>query len=189
MKYFDIEAFGVLFDVIYTHYTGVEKAPDYRSENHGIGKLVGVMVGVKADKFYPGFFDKATYILVQINKGHFFSNGNKRAALVFLLHFIFINNYDVKRLTKERYKRKTASLFPVFDSYTDYPDFLPEEFAYYNLSLIIAESKRYTASFDDLKERVKAFLKFSIQKKVRSKNHDRTPASHKNRSKGVRLEG
>ncbi|MEK6882228.1 MAG: type II toxin-antitoxin system death-on-curing family toxin, partial [Nanoarchaeota archaeon] len=94
----------------------------------GIEKLLGVLQGVQMDEFYKDLFDKAAYLLVQINKGHFFSNGNKRLALVMLMGFININDYHIKNLPKEDYKNKIKSLFPKFDDFQDFNDFSPEEF-------------------------------------------------------------
>lgn len=154
-----------IFDIIYHQYSRRENVPQYQKERDGMSGLLGALEGVKMDAFYPDFFEKAAYLLIHINKGHFFSNGNKRVALVFSLVFILLNNYDVMVISKNEHRKKLDFLFPSFQNYHDYQEFLPEEFGYYNLSLIVAESGDHAASFDDLKAKVIEFLKFSLHKK------------------------
>ena len=66
-----------LFSYLQERYARVEEVPDYKGEAIGYEKLLGVLERVRMDLFYPDLLDKATYLLVSINKGHFFSNGNK----------------------------------------------------------------------------------------------------------------
>lgn len=165
MIYLRPEMLPIAFRIVYERASSREKAPNYAKEAEGMKKLIGVLDGVKMDHFYPGFFDKATYLLIQVNKGHFFSNGNKRLALVLAFLFIVRNGYDARDLGKEEYREALHELFPAYYSYEDYLEFSSVDFAYYNLSLIVAESAKYTASFEDLKMRVKAFLIASLEKK------------------------
>ncbi|MDP3974798.1 MAG: Fic family protein [Candidatus Jorgensenbacteria bacterium] len=160
--YVEEKDLGTLFSVIYKHYTKRETVPDYFVEKEGMKRLIGVMVGVKMDNFYPDIFSKSTYLLTQINKGHFFSNGNKRMALVLTLVFAFINSYWILARSKDEYKKELEMIFPNLPSFEDYQDFSPEEFGYYNLSIIIADSNKYDLTFEDLKEKTMAFLKFSL---------------------------
>ena len=134
------------------------------SEQQGMKGLEGVLDGVRSDHFYPDVYSKTTYLLVQINKGHFFSNGNKRLALVCALFFIFINEYEIINREKEEYKAKLSELFPLFKNFQDYSDFRAEEFAYYNLSILVAESEKYITSFEELKQKVESFFEFSFKK-------------------------
>ena len=164
MHYLGRQDFSRIFEIVYKHYTGRESAPDYFSEEEGLRKLEGVLEGVKMDRFYPDFYDKVAYLLIQINT-HYFSNGNKRLALVCVLAFILINNYEIFSFSKDKYKAKLEELFPKFRDFHDYEDFLPEEFGYYNLSIVVADNKKYTDSFEELKTRIKSFFQFSVNKK------------------------
>lgn len=161
MRYLSSDDLDIAFDIIQKHYAFREKIPHYKSEKEGLGKLRGVLDGVKSD-YYPSHYDKAAYLLIQINKGHFFSNGNKRLALVCTLMFVLSNNFSIQALNKSEYEKKLKKLFPSFENYCDYDDFAPEEFGYYNLSIIIAESDKHDNSFEKLKKNVEEFLKFSL---------------------------
>jgi len=151
-----------VFDVIKQHYANHETIPDYRSEKRGLEKMDGVLQGVQMDNFYPTLEEKAAYLLIQINKGHFFSNGNKRVALVTTLTFVLENDYAIYSFSKEQYRERLAKLFPKCKDYQDYNDFLPEEFGFYNLSIVIAESEKYIDGFEQLKGAVVEFLKFAL---------------------------
>lgn len=153
------------FDLVKKHYTRHEEVPHYTRETSGMGKLLGVLEKVRIDLYYPTLFDKATYLLVAINKGHFFSNGNKRLALVIALDFLILNGARVQDLSGDRfegYKRKLSEIFGNVQ-FEEYPEFTPEEFALYHLSLIVAESHRYVGNdFDALKQKVNDFFVFSF---------------------------
>jgi len=167
IHYLNRKDLNSIFDIIYKNFTLKEKVPDYAEDKTAVDNLGGVLERIKMDDFYPDFYDKVTYLIIQINKGHFFQNGNKRLALVSVLSFIFLNGYDVSSQDKEIYRKKIQELFSNFKDFQDYEDFFPEEFAYYNLSVIIADSNEYTSSFEELKTRVKEFFVFSLVKKNR----------------------
>ena len=104
--YFSKEDLENAFREVETHYTKHEEVPDYRCETVGLGKLFGVLEKVQMDTFYPSLFDKATYLFISINKGHFFSNGNKRLALVVGLGFLALNQKRLRSFSREEYKNK-----------------------------------------------------------------------------------
>jgi|GEM_PF-5278895 len=131
-------------------------------KKHGLEKKDGVLQGVQMDNFYPTVEEKAAYLLMQINKGHFFSNGNKRVALVTTLTFVLENDYAIYSFSKAQYRDKLVKLFPKCNDFHDYDDFLPEEFGFYNLSIIIADSEKYVDGFEQLKIAVVEFLKFAL---------------------------
>jgi death-on-curing family protein len=162
--YLDIQNMDGIFDVIAQHYTNHEKIPDYKGEKEALKKLKGVLLGAQQDAYYPTLLEKAAHLIIQINKGHFFSNGNKRVALVTTLIFVFINDYAVRPLDKNTYRNILTNLFPKCTGYTDFDDFRPEEFGYYNLSIIIADSDKYVDSFDELKRRVNHFFDLTLAK-------------------------
>ncbi len=151
------------FEEIETHYSKHEEVPCYSREAQGLGKVLGVLEKVQMDMFYPSLLDKATYLFVIINKGHFFSNGNKRLALVIALGFLALNKKRPKGFSREKYKKKLKELFGAM-SFENYPEFFPQEFAFYHLSLIIAESHKYVGNdFDALKQKVRDFFAFALQ--------------------------
>jgi prophage maintenance system killer protein len=157
MVYLDDQLIGVVFDIIAEFYSAKEEIPDYRNEP-GLPKLISVLQGARQD-YYPTLTDKAAYLMVQINKGHFFSNGNKRLALACATVFLVMNGKHFEdTFTRDPYRKLFAELFPTFTEIEDYPDFLPKEFGLYNLSILIADSHKYVDSFDELKTGVCKFL-------------------------------
>jgi prophage maintenance system killer protein len=158
MFYIEPEQLGTVFEVIEQNYARIEEVPDYRLQLAGMERLIGVLTGVRMDTYYPTTLDKAAYLLLQINEGHFFSNGNKRLALVITGIFLALNGLRFQDTTKEFYKTALVSLFPEYEKFEDYPEFKGVDFATYNLSIIIAESGKLSIPFDILKERVKTFL-------------------------------
>ncbi|MAZ40962.1 hypothetical protein CL654_02500 [bacterium] len=163
MNYFKEEDLPTLFDLIYRHYSKQEPMPPYDSQEEGCKKLKGVLIQVTNDIYYPTLLEKAAYLLVQINKGHFFENGNKRLALVTTLGFLLINNAQFSEHTKEEYSSLVKELFPSFNKYQDFGDFNPEEFGLYNLSIIVADSVAHEPDFEALKKKVEKFLKFTTK--------------------------
>lgn len=155
-----------VFAFIESHFSGRENVPLYVDEAPGIEKLRGVLNGVRSDTFYPTLVAKAAYLLIQINKGHFFSNGNKRIALVIAIAFLAMNDKQIAPRTKEFYRERLRNLFPTFNDFEDQEDFSTEEFALYNLSIIIADSHKYLGegekAFEMLKQKVGSFFAESI---------------------------
>src|SRR3989338_3889803 len=114
IHYLNRKDLNSIFDIIYKNFTLKEKVPDYAEDKTAVDNLGGVLERIKMDDFYPDFYDKVTYLIIQINKGHFFQNGNKRLALVSVLSFIFLNCYDVSCKDKEKYRKKIQELFSNF---------------------------------------------------------------------------
>ncbi len=164
MAYLDDEHLEIVFDLIYKRYARREEVPYYQDERSGMEKLKGVLQGVRMDEFYPDFFDKTAYLFTQINEGHFFSNGNKRLALVITATFVGLNEFQFQNFSKEKYKDYLSHLFSGYSDWQDFDEFYPEEFGLYNLSIIVADNKKYVQSFDELKNGVKEFLSFSVMK-------------------------
>src|SRR3989344_1281686 len=101
--YFTKESLGSAFREVETHYTKHEEVPRYKDETPGMGKLLGVLEKAQMDMFYTSLLDKATYIFIAINKGHFFSNGNKRLALVIALGFLALNERRLRSFSRKKY--------------------------------------------------------------------------------------
>src|SRR5574341_88921 len=100
-----------VFEVIQNNYSQAQEVPDYRAVQKGMDSVAGVLDGVQAN-YYPTLLDKAAYILVQINSGHFFSNGNKRLGLVTTLCFLDKNGFELKPASKADYREVITQLFP-----------------------------------------------------------------------------
>lgn len=92
IQYFGIEAckkYG--FPYIYAKLTVSETAPDYKAEHDGMADLEKVLSLMRHDGYYPSFYDKAAYLITSIAGSQYFSNGNKRLAVVVLLMFLQAN--------------------------------------------------------------------------------------------------
>src|SRR3989338_3188244 len=161
--YFTEESLGNAFLEVETHYARREEVPRYRNETPGMEKLLGILEKVQTGMFYPSLLDKAAYLFVAINKGHFFSNGNKRLALVIALGFLALNERRLRSFSRKKYKRKLEELFGGI-YFEEYPEFTPEEFALYHLSLIVAESHKHVGdNFDALKQKVHDFFASAVE--------------------------
>jgi len=147
-----------LFAYLEKRYARVEEVPDYRGEAIGYEKLLGVLERVRMDTYYPDLLDKAAYLLIAINKGHFFSNGNKRLALVTTTVFLDINERRLRESSKKDYKLLLGQLFPEYQEWSDFAEFTSTDFATYHLSIVIAESGALNIEYDDLKVRVRRFF-------------------------------
>jgi hypothetical protein len=122
-----------------------------------------VLKQVRSDTYYPTVLEKAVYLLVSINKGHFFSNGNKRLALVVMTLFLAVNDLQLRTGDKTWYREILTELFPEYTLWEDFAEFTPTDFATYNLSIMIADSGVYGISHDELKRRVLVFLEKSTE--------------------------
>lgn len=160
MLYLEKDDLEFIFGIIAEHYTNQEEVPNYPDELEGIEKLLGVFERVQMNH-YPTLVDKVVYLFIQINKGHFFSNGNKRLALVCSTGFLIFNNKKIDQLSRDRFKEILFSVFPECKGcLEDHEDFSPGEFALYNLSIIVADSHKYITQeegFEVLKEKVSYF--------------------------------
>lgn len=124
-----------------------EKTPPYQENLDAVKNLEGILLNVQNPNYYKSFAQKYAYLILAINKGHHFINGNKRLALIISIVFAYINGYKVKNSTKLVYKNWFKEYFP------DY-NFINKDFkkkygtAFYNLNIAIASSDK---SFDELK--------------------------------------
>jgi death-on-curing protein len=58
-----------------------------------IHTLQSVLDFIRNDLYYPGLEDKLTYLVYRVCTGHFFNDGNKRAALTLGAYFLMINQH------------------------------------------------------------------------------------------------
>lgn len=59
-----------------------------------LGQLESILEHVQYDLYYPQFEDKLTHLFFAINKGHTFSDGNKRSSIALATYFMEINGFD-----------------------------------------------------------------------------------------------
>jgi death on curing protein len=59
-----------------------------------LGQLESILEHIQYDLYYPNFEDKLTHLFYAINKGHTFSDGNKRSSIAIATYFMEINGYD-----------------------------------------------------------------------------------------------
>jgi prophage maintenance system killer protein len=101
MIYIEESDLEIIFSIIDKFYSRREEVPNYRNDKHGLSQLIGVLERVKMD-YYPLLEDKVSYLFIQVNKGHFFSNGNKRLALVLAVGFLLFNDKDINNYSIEQ---------------------------------------------------------------------------------------
>lgn len=75
--------------------TSSDPVPHYIEETKGCEQISSTLLRIQED-YYRNFFSKATYLFLSLNKGHFFTNGNKRLSATFLKLFYTLNGYIVR---------------------------------------------------------------------------------------------
>ncbi len=59
-----------------------------------LGQLESILEHIQYYLYYPSFEDKLTHLFYAINKGHAFSDGNKRSSIALSAYFMELNGYD-----------------------------------------------------------------------------------------------
>jgi death-on-curing protein len=59
-----------------------------------LGQLESILEHIQHDLYYPNFEDKLIHLFYAVNKGHTFSDGNKRSSIALSTYFMEINGYD-----------------------------------------------------------------------------------------------
>jgi len=139
--------------------------PNYTDNKESIEYLKGILKVIRTN-YYPSFFDKAAYLFIELAYGHHFENGNKRLAVVSFGYFQELNRYSIRKKSFIEYKDKLKALFPHAEIKKKHE--IKGNFAQgiYHLSRILANKEyRKGVSFDQLKEKVRTFLEFSLYKK------------------------
>ncbi len=160
--YLDKSHLEAIFAFVSLRYGRQEEVPVYAEHKEGMSKLLGILERTRMDVYYPSFLDKAVHLLVGINKGHCFGNGNKRLALVATSTFLTLNGKCLSNHPKSEYELLLEELFPMHKAWVDFPEFTGTDFATYNLSIIIADSGALGIDHDALKSKVLHFLKVSV---------------------------
>ncbi len=85
--YFDTVHAIIVHDDIISKSGGLQGIRD-------LGQLESILMHIQNDLYYPNFEDKLTHLFYAINKGHAFSDGNKRSSIALSSYFMEINGYD-----------------------------------------------------------------------------------------------
>lgn len=104
----------VVFTYIYSNLTAAEPAPNYEIEREGLAQLDKVLTLVR-ESYYPTPYDKAVYIVSGIAGSQYFSNGNKRLAVVTLLAFLLLNSAEVRQRSALEYQALLGARFPLHE--------------------------------------------------------------------------
>lgn len=160
----DTGSLEAVFNIIATRYSQSEEVPSYRDEK-GFPDLISTLERVKEDNYYPDLYSKAAYLFINLNQGHFFSNGNKRLSIVALTFFLGLNLCVFKNENKEWYKEKLINLFPECSDidFEDFSDFTSVDFCVYHLAIRTAASGKYNIDHQVLKDRVYKFFQEVIE--------------------------
>lgn len=148
------------FDLVERLYCRKEEIPRYSSQPNGVLKYLAALERIRDDAFYPSVYDKAANLMLQINEGHYFFNGNKRLALVSTIGLLGINGRDFRQdLSACEHEEFLRNLFPVLDDHFDRdPELEPAEFGLYNLSLFIADHISLGITIEEFKEHIPTYL-------------------------------
>ncbi|WP_372364861.1 type II toxin-antitoxin system death-on-curing family toxin [Candidatus Uabimicrobium sp. HlEnr_7] len=135
-----------------------EVTPHYLTNKRGITRLESILVQIQTN-YYKGFFEKASFLFISINRGHLFTNGNKRLALTLLLNFIYINDYKFKGLTEKTYRKWFETNFPQY-KISNRKFKRVYGWAMYNMNKAVASDTEY--GFEELKSKVNEFIMKTI---------------------------
>ena len=86
----------IYFDVTYAVQTH-DKILEVSGGNPGvihIGHIDSVLHHIQNDDYYPTFEEKVTHLVFEVNKGHAFSDGNKRTSIALGAFFLEVNGLD-----------------------------------------------------------------------------------------------
>lgn len=86
LLYFDVRHAITVHDNIIDKSGGFQGIRD-------LGQLESILEHIQYDLYYPNFEDKLTHLFYAINKGHTFSDGNKRSSIALSAYFMEINGY------------------------------------------------------------------------------------------------
>ncbi len=87
MLYFDVIHAIAVHDNIINRSGGFQGIRD-------LGQLESILEHIQYDLYYSNFEDKLTHLFFAINKGHTFSDGNKRSSIALSTYFMEVNGYD-----------------------------------------------------------------------------------------------
>lgn len=82
--YFDVRHAILVHDEIIDKSGGMKGIRD-------LGQLESILEHVQHDKYYPSVEDKVCHLFFSINKGHAFTDGNKRSSIILSAYFMEIN--------------------------------------------------------------------------------------------------
>jgi death-on-curing protein len=86
----------IYFDInhaIKTHDTIIEISGGFSGVND-IGRLESIIDHIQNNDYYPSFEDKLVHLVFAVNKGHCFSDGNKRTSIALGAFLLNVNGLD-----------------------------------------------------------------------------------------------
>lgn len=141
-----------------------EPVPKYKEECDGFNDLISLIQRSQNVNYYKTFKDKVSFLFININKGHYFSNGNKRLSIFVSLMFSLINGYKFNYKNKEYFKDLLIKTFPEYslENIVDFEEFNSIDFLFYNLAIIVASESKINS--DELKNRIKKIFNIILIK-------------------------
>lgn len=151
-----------VFPFIYKELTREEAAPQYESEPQGLKELEKVLTLIQDDTYYPTFSKKAAYLLCSIAGSQYFSNGNKRLAVMALVTFLIVNNAQKGELTMQEFKDLLAEYFQRHRWEDNRSISGAHSLFLYNLALIIGDRSRWSDGddFSLLKDKIAMIFEY-----------------------------
>jgi len=80
-----------------------------------LGRLESILHHIQNDDYYPSFIDKLTHLVYAVNKGHCFSDGNKRTSIALGAFLMEVNGLDVL-VSKFMIEMENVALGDIIDS-------------------------------------------------------------------------
>ena len=85
--------FGIEYAVM-VHDTILEKSGGM-SGTLDLGRLESILYHIQNDDYYPTFEEKLTHLVFAVNKGHCFTDGNKRTSIALGAFLLEVNGLSV----------------------------------------------------------------------------------------------
>jgi prophage maintenance system killer protein len=148
------------FPYIQSELTAVEPAPAYEADAQGMAELKKVL-DFSAQDYYPSFEEKAAYLITSIAASQYFSNGNKRLAVVTLLMFLTINDVGVVVDSPMVFERLLKVIFPKCEWEENGNIKEAHALFLYNLAIVLGDRPKWEKEdFADTRERVSRLFKY-----------------------------
>lgn len=149
----------MVFPFIHRTLAHAEPAPAYEQEERGMGELGKVLAFARDDQFYPGFAEKASYMICSIAGSQYFTNGNKRLGIATLVFFLSMNDASVENIDTQGYEKIVQQFFP--DATWEHNPAItdPHALFLYNLAITIGDRAKWGCrDFTTLREKVAALF-------------------------------
>lgn len=155
------------FPYIQDKLASAEPVPNYLADENGMAELRKVLFFVQQDNYYPDFHDKAAYLLTSIAASQYFSNGNKRLAVVTLLLFLTLNEAEVIMDSEELFRELLKIVFPNC-KWEDNKSIRGRHSLFlYNLAIVLGDRTKWdTNDFGVVKQKVSILFKHLYKREI-----------------------